>query len=203
MKLFSSNSIDSKAKQTFQDDTSNDGNTSDKLLQLEKDLAKQTSKESVQYKQTMIAILEEYVNLSFSLAKICSFLEKYMAKIDFGDSIVLQSACCKGDLKFVQLLLQEFPEQTRFDAFYQRPIQYAVQSGNAKLVEFLLMQPSVDPSHITIPTLAVIGNNLDIVSCLLRDNRIDKQAWSQAANWADELHKTDAKYYQVLQKIRL
>lgn len=201
MKLFN---FDAKSttiprQEKILDDISCDNNTSDKLIKFEDDLATHKNKHSTEYDQIRRQILEEYINLNYSLAKITTFLEKHKLTIDYCNSIILRNICYKGNLKFVKLLMQEHKDLIKFDDFYQSTIRYAVQSGNLDLVNFLLDQPSVDPSHPLVLTMAVINNHPSIVRRLLQDKRVDPTAWdNHALEWAQELNKVNGDYHEII-----
>jgi ankyrin repeat protein len=200
MKLFNFDKGVTKNSEKIVDDLSHDSEISERLTNHMDNLAKHKNKDSTEYVHIKIQIICEYVNLGYSLSKIREFLDKHKFTIDLYDNIILRTACCKGNLKFIKLLIQEYGDLIKLDAWFQSPIRYAVQSGNLELVNFLLESPHVDPSSSPLVlTLAVIGNHYEIVKRLLQDDRVSVHAWNyHAYDHANEYKKVNPDYERMV-----
>ncbi len=199
MKLFNFDKGVTKNSEKIVDDLSHDSEISERLTNHMDNLAKHKNKDSTEYVHIKIQIICEYVNLGYSLSKIREFLDKHKFTIDLYDNIILRTACCKGNLKFIKLLIQEYGDLIKLDAWFQSPIRYAVQSGNLELVNFLLESPHVDPRNPLVLTLAVTANNLEIVKRLLKDDRVIPGAWNyHALNYAKEYNKVNPDYERMV-----
>ncbi|MEX0598140.1 MAG: ankyrin repeat domain-containing protein [Candidatus Paceibacterota bacterium] len=200
MKLFNFDKVVTKNLEKIVDDLSQDSEISERLTNYMDNLANHKNKDSTEYFHIKIQIISEYVNLGYSLSKILNFLDKHKLSIDFYDNIILRTACDKGNLKFIKLLIQEYGDLIKLDAWYQSPIRYAVQHGNLELVNFLLGFPQVDPSNPLVLTLAVTANHHEIAIRLLQDDRVDPKAWdNHALNYAKEYHKVNPDYHRMIQ----